>query len=60
MKWQSGYNTGDRRICQRFLVFPMEVGLESRWLEYAKWEEKYHKWHVHSGGFWSKVRWIDD
>lgn len=34
---------GDTRVVTRFLVFPMTIGNDTRWLELATWIEKYEE-----------------
>ena len=55
---------GAERIVTVFLIFPLCVDWEWRWLELAKIRQKYHKagsdsqghWH---GEWWSNERWVD-
>ena len=48
---------GDYRIRQGFLFLPKIMNQEWRWLEKAKWEQKYHVYDFDS--YWSDVRWVD-
>lgn len=59
---------GDSRLCKNFLLISKKIGDETRWLEYAVWEEvwKYDYWMESSpnglfpteGYRWVPVRWI--
>ena len=61
MRWYKNQNYGALRVVSKFLFFPKQIGGETRWWEYATWEEKW----VKGGGpgacpdFWRKTRWID-
>ena len=66
MKWKRLiYKYGDVRIREKFLFFPktMVCGtyLETRWLEHAKWMEKFETKYVGdvSSIKWHCVAWID-
>ena len=58
------YYNGDRRIREGFLLIPRSVidyenrSKETRWLEYAKWEEECSSYM--SDKHWWTVRFIDD
>jgi hypothetical protein len=46
-----------KRIKSGFLFFPKWIKGETRWLEYARWEQEYKP---HYGGpEWENIRWID-
>jgi hypothetical protein len=46
-----------RRIIKRFLFFPRTIGNETRWLEHAIIEQKYHQYK--NAGFWEDDKWIN-
>lgn len=65
MRWQRKqhrlHQLGERRTMKGFLYLPMRIGIETRWLERAVWEERcfatggeanpgYHRWTL--------ARWI--
>lgn len=39
-KHKKNPKVGDYRTNSGFLLFPKRIGDETRWLEYAKWQEK--------------------
>ena len=54
---------GDVRIKEKFLLFPLMINRETRWLEFAKWQQEYYIRHSIFGGIfkegWKDVKWID-
>jgi len=53
MKWRSKIPIyGDKRIVKRFLLFPMRLGRDARWLEIAYILQE---WNVG----WNNERWTD-
>lgn len=49
---------GDTRVKRGFLLFSLSIGGEGRWLEFARWEEKYvPDWQDRLE--WRTQRWID-
>lgn len=52
----------DIRVRKRFLLFPKTIGYETRWFEYASWEERYTMYFTIRGirNEWSAERWLDD
>ena len=52
MRWRSPV-FGDVRVRAGFLVFPRCIGGEWRWLEYARWLQRYDR----SCG-WHSWRWV--
>ena len=59
MRWTDKRNkAGD--VCERFgfLLFPKTIRYETRWLEWATWQEKYYQGANHQG--WMEERWIDE
>ena len=51
------YKPGDTKKRKAFLIIPKTIGDESRWLEYAEWEEKCHA-HWYYGWEWVPTRWL--
>jgi len=54
---------GVTRIKERFLLFPLEINNEMRWLEKAKWKESVAYYiHIHSkedrGWGWEPIEWL--
>ena len=52
---------GDKRIRWGFLLFPIFIGEEGKWLEFATWEEMYGAWY--GGDYvqnWYPIRWIEE
>lgn len=44
MRWvEPTLEIGAVRECARFLWFPMTIDKETRWLEYARWQEQVMK-----------------
>jgi len=57
MRWtHKFYETGDRRLKEKFLFFPKRIGEDVRWLEFAVWED------VYEGGrddcYWRPNKWL--
>jgi len=67
MRWKinkDNYESGETRIVEGFLFFPLIIEGEKRWLEHAKWEEYVCTiYKVGSSGKikynWAVKRWID-
>jgi hypothetical protein len=56
MRWKiTIYKDGDLRIRRAFLLAPMRIGDEYRWLEMASWEEVRKK--TMQGYRWKPGRW---
>lgn len=61
MRWRRP-TVGDVRTVRRFLIFPKTLRIahtqdrETRWLEYATWEEQF-KVNAMGRKHWSAVRW---
>lgn len=53
MRWQEP-KLGDTRIQTKFLLLPLTIGYETRWLERASWKEVYH-----SSGLWLPIKWME-
>lgn len=56
--------TGDRRIRSRFLITPLTLNSEQRWLERASWEEVYRfvspRQMMSAGEYkWVPKAWVD-
>ena len=50
----------DTRIVNMFLLFPIRIGNERRWLEMAKIEQKYVYTYTYDNGFAHEVgNWVD-
>jgi hypothetical protein len=54
MRWTRGA-FGDKRIKKGFLFFPKVINNETRWLEFAEWEQKYVVDNA-----WISTKWIDN
>ena len=66
MKWTHIQPTypqyGDKRIAEEdFLLWPMTIDNETRWLEWVVYEEEYAMGNFYDGedDSWVPVRWID-
>ena len=57
MRWKP-ITDGTTRVKSGFLIFPKTIENETRWLEYARWEQRY--FNCSGTRFWSTKRWIDD
>jgi len=56
MRWsKEPYRHGTYRRRSGFLFWPKEVDTETRWLEHAKWTERYVR-----GWGWASICWEDD
>lgn len=54
-------NPHDTRIKKRFLILPKKINGETRWLEFATWEESYcHEKYYSRTIKWNVIRWIDN
>lgn len=56
------YHTDDHRIRRRFLLFPYIIGTETRWLEFAEWEQRFiarNPYNLLSDGYWIDLKWLD-
>ena len=51
--------SGDRRTLTRFLLLPMRIGMETRWLVKATWEEFYME-GLFDRGRWFRHKWCDE
>ena len=69
MRWQNKHDpyNGELRKKQVFLVFPKKIGDETRWLETAKWWERYtrHSYLDKDGAWvgyqnWEVSEWDDE
>jgi len=60
MRWtHKFYDNGDFRTKSGFLVFPLRIGEDVRWLERATWKEEYvSNWGVDT--YWCAIEWISD
>lgn len=58
MRWiTSRYpRCGDYRVRQGFLWFPKTIGIETRWLERAKWKEQYVCTNIQK--VWRAFEWL--
>lgn len=56
MRWQNKVK-GERRIKTKFLLFPLTISRETRWLEYATMEEKYCDYALRK---WIPIKFIDE
>lgn len=41
MRWM-GHVAGEERVIRRFLIFPLKINCEWRWLEWAWIHQSYH------------------
>jgi len=66
MRWRKPAEGAKKKV-SRFLLSPMTIGKETRWLEWATWEEVYsecNRWiigdeYTNTGGKWLPRRWVD-
>lgn len=58
MRW-SEPSEGDKKIVTKFLLFPLTINFETRWLEKATIRYKYFN-YIHGGGWWQSVEFLDD
>jgi hypothetical protein len=59
MRWtRKKHMDRDTRTKKGFLVFPKRIAEDTRWLEYAVWEEEYF-FSPYAGGFWDVKRWMN-
>ncbi len=51
---------GDKRTKEKFLLFPKTIGLETRWLERARWEDEFRVYLTRTGvvGCWEGNKWL--
>jgi len=56
MRWRKPAEGAKRKV-SKFLLSPMTIGNETRWLEWATWEEIYNPFF--NGGEWFPWRWVD-
>jgi len=60
MKWLSaGPNLNETRWKTGFLFFPKKIGHETRWLEHAKWEERFVIDLDTGSSYWCAISWMD-
>ena len=67
MRWKVKENPkeNDTRIVDRFLLFPIKIGNERRWLEMAKIEQKYIYTYTYDNGIanpigiWANIKFIN-
>jgi hypothetical protein len=60
MRWSVKHRTiaeGDTRIVKRFLFLPLEIGGEVRWLEIARYKQKFMKPFRNTSGHWKNLYW---
>jgi hypothetical protein len=50
---------GDKRIVRRFLLIPITIGDETRWLESASFVEEWQKPEFYDG-MWVPVEWKEN
>ena len=49
---------GETRVKSGFLLFPKWINHQWRWLEYAKWEQRWSSGLFHYE--WWNIKWVDD
>lgn len=60
MKWKETED-GTTRIITGFLWFPKFIDGETRWLVFAKYEQRYMRCvSLSAKGFWEDLGWIDE
>lgn len=58
MRWKTGqYDFLDTRIKEHFLFLPKRIGNECRWLERAKYKQRYE--YISDGSGLSLLEWVD-
>ena len=66
MEWKTANKKrpkiGDRRTKNRFLFIPLTIDEETKWLQFAKYEEKYQSDISVFGwiGKFKPIKWIND
>ncbi len=55
MRWREPRD-GDTRVRRGFLLFPKTISGETRWLEWARWQERYEASYE---SWWMAVAWVD-
>jgi len=64
MKWtEKTFRDGDLRTRRGFLFFPKQIGKQWRWLEFARWEERFQFHSYMIAGYlpvfdWAAIRWL--
>ena len=59
--WPKLPSSGDERTRSRFLLFPICINMEYRWLEHAEWVERYSYSYALMGyRGWVPVRWLNN
>jgi len=56
---QPPQRSGDKRERIAFLLLPMEISGERRWLEIARWEEEYRYGPPYGIGYWERIAWLN-
>lgn len=51
MRWM-GHVAGEERVIRRFLIFPLKINCEWRWLEWAWIHQSYHTTTDHWSNDW--------
>jgi hypothetical protein len=62
MRWsKTQVQEGDVRKRRGFLLWPTTINGETRWLEWASWNEKAHRWYDGVGGglYWTRMCWTN-
>lgn len=57
LKLKEPYEDGEKRVVTKFLLLPRRIGLERRWLEKAKIEQRFCEGA--EVDYWLDVRWAD-
>jgi hypothetical protein len=63
MRWNSEFRGpyfGDTRVREGFLFFPVTLNDETRWLEWARWEEFLDRFGEDWTPWWHKSKWLPD
>ncbi len=64
MKWKKRKkpNNGDTRIKKKFLLFPKCIEGDCRWLEMAKYKQRYRRFVTLNRIYdeWIDVEWVDN
>lgn len=58
MRW-SGHREGDKKIVKKFLLLPLTIKYETRWLETATIEYCYIE-YMNGASNWSPIRFLDN
>lgn len=59
MRWKEP-SVGDVKVLTKFLLLPLEINFETRWLETATIKYVYVSGHVDSYNYWRPIEFLDN